>query len=235
MKSPDTSLVSDRRAGAALRPADAQRETQREAQRRAQWLKTLRNWHWISSAICLAGLLLFSLTGITLNHAGQIESHAKVQRLALQLAPSELAALTAAAPTGTELAPPLPATVAGRIEDAWPLTLADARPEWSADEVYVSLPRPGGDAWLRIALADGAAEAEITDRGWIAWLNDLHKGRNTGRAWSLFIDVFALACLVFALSGLLILQVHAGKRPSTWPLVAAGVAVPLALAVVFLH
>jgi hypothetical protein len=43
--------------------------------------------------------------------------------------------------------------------------------------------RPGGDAWLRIG-AGGAAEYEITSRGAISWLNDLHKGRNTGAAWS---------------------------------------------------
>ncbi|NIV36045.1 MAG: hypothetical protein GWN58_43325, partial [Anaerolineae bacterium] len=34
------------------------------------WLGTLRQWHWISSALCLVGMLLFSVTGITLNHAG---------------------------------------------------------------------------------------------------------------------------------------------------------------------
>lgn len=42
------------------------------------WLGTLRQWHWISSALCLVGMLLFSVTGITLNHAGQIESKPQV-------------------------------------------------------------------------------------------------------------------------------------------------------------
>ena len=77
--------------------------------------------------------------------------------------------------------------------------------------------------------------AEITDRGWISYLNDLHKGRNSGAVWSLFIDVFAGACLIFALTGLLLLQLHAAKRKSTWPLVAAGLAIPTAIAVFFIH
>ena len=103
------------------------------------------------------------------------------------------------------------------------------------DEVYLPAPRPGGDAWVAIDRASGAVTAEVTDRGWISYLNDLHKGRNSGAAWSLFIDVFAGACLIFALTGLLLLQLHAAKRRSTWPLVASGLVIPAALAIIFIH
>jgi hypothetical protein len=99
----------------------------------------------------------------------------------------------------------------------------------------VALPRPGGDAWLRIDLASGEAEYERTDRGWISYLNDLHKGRHTGAAWSLFIDVFSVACIVFCVTGLVLLQLLANGRPSTWPLVALGVVVPALLAIFFIH
>ena len=37
------------------------------------WLGTVRQWHWVSSAVCLIGMLLFAITGITLNHAAQIQ------------------------------------------------------------------------------------------------------------------------------------------------------------------
>ena len=60
----------------------------------------------------------------------------------------------------------------------WPAQ--DARPSGREDEVYLSLPRPGGDAWLRLNLADGEIEYERTDRGWLSYFNDLHKGRHTG-------------------------------------------------------
>ena len=43
-------------------------------QRRGFWLRTLHQWHWISSAVCLIAMLLFAVTGITLNHAGAIEA-----------------------------------------------------------------------------------------------------------------------------------------------------------------
>ena len=77
------------------------------------------------------------------------------------------------------------------------MDVAGREAEWSKDEVYVALPRPGGDAWLSIDLEGGEVRYERTDRGWISYLNDLHKGRNTGEAWSWFIDIFAVACLVF--------------------------------------
>ena len=48
------------------------------SRRRAYWLKTLHQWHWISSAICLLGMLLFAVTGLTLNNASHIESKAVV-------------------------------------------------------------------------------------------------------------------------------------------------------------
>jgi len=199
-------------------------------QRRAYWLKTLYQWHWISSALSLVGLLLFTLTGITLNHASQIESKPQVSTSRAQLPPALLPAITA-----TAEAAPLPPAVATWIADKLQLDVAERAAEWSPEEIYLSLPRPGGDAWLRIARDTGELEYERTDRGWVSYLNDLHKGRHTGAAWSWFIDLFALACLVFAITGLFILKMHAANRPSTWPVVALGLVLPLLLALLFVH
>lgn len=210
----------------------ARSTTPRDPQRRAFWLKTLHEWHWISSAICLIGLLLFSVTGITLNHAGQIESKPRVTTRQDILPPS-LLRLVQAAPPGDDT--PLPASVADWLAAETSVNARDRAGEWSDDEVYVSLPRPGGDAWLSIDRASGEIEYERTDRGWIAWLNDLHKGRNTGAAWGWFIDVFALASLVFTVTGLFLLQMHAGRRPATWPMVGLGLVLPLLLVLLFMH
>ena len=211
--------------------------------RRAYWLKTLHEWHWVSSAICLVGMLLFAVTGFTLNHAGQIEARPKVASTQAQL-PAELlgslqqSAERAQRKAGAQAAraEPLPESV-GRWAEAEFKTgaMQGVAVEWSADEAYVPLPRPGGDAWLRIDLADGGAEYESTDRGWISYLNDLHKGRNAGPAWSWFIDIFAGACLVFCVTGFFILQMHAGRRPMTWPMVGLGLLVPCLLALLLVH
>lgn len=198
---------------------------------RARWLKTLHQWHWISSALCLVGMLLFSITGITLNHAGQIEAQPQRVTIEASVPPSLRPMITGALPEGAALPPALRQWMAEALD----LRL-DTRPaEWSADEIYLNLPRPGGDAWLSIDRHSGAVLYERTDRGWIAYLNDLHKGRNTGPVWSWFIDLFAGATLVFCLSGLVLLQLHAGHRPLTWPITGLGLLIPALLALFLIH
>ncbi|MEO6184969.1 MAG: PepSY-associated TM helix domain-containing protein [Steroidobacteraceae bacterium] len=204
---------------------------------RAWWLKTLHRWHWISAATALIGLLLFSLTGITLNHAASIEASPRVRTVERTLPPSLLDSLTAVATSAAEAdkAPALPEAARRWLAQQFSVDVGGREIEWSADEVYIALPRPGGDAWMRIGLPEGTVAHEITDRGWISYLNDLHKGRNAGTAWSWFIDVFAVACLLFAITGLLILKLHASNRALTWPLVAAGLTLPVLIAIFTIH
>ena len=200
--------------------------------RRAYWLKTLHQWHWISSALCLLGMLLFAITGLTLNNASHIESKAVVTSRQAHLPEAVLKQLTA--PPKQKKAP-LPAPVAQWLDDTFDAGAAGKTAEWSADEIYLPLPRAGGDAWLSIDLGSGDVEYERTDRGWVSYLNDLHKGRNTGLAWSWFLDIFAVACLVFSLTGLVLLKMHAGNRGATWPMVGLGVVIPVVLALLFIH
>lgn len=199
---------------------------------RGWWLKQLHTWHWISAAVSLVAMLLFAITGITLNHAASIAATPVVTTRNAPLPPLIVRALAVPPPAPDA---PLPTKVAAAAKRAVGLDPAGHAAEWSDAEVYVALPRPGGDAWLSIDRASGRITAEITDRGWISYLNDLHKGRNAGAAWFWFIDVFAVACILFTLTGLLLLQLHARHRPSTWPLVAAGLVVPALLAILFIH
>ncbi len=200
--------------------------------RRAFWLRQLHTWHWVSAALSLVGMLLFALTGITLNNAARIEARPQVATARAEL-PKELLAALAEAPAKGK--GPLPPAVAGWLAAHLPADPGSRAGEWSQGEVYVALPRPGGDAWLSIDRATGEVVYERTDRGWIAYFNDLHKGRHTGLAWSWFLDVFAVACVVFCVTGLFLLQLHAAGRPATWPAVGLGFLVPLLLAVLFIH
>ncbi len=204
--------------------------------RRAWWLKHLHRWHWISAAMSLVGLLLFSVTGFTLNHAADIEARPRVESREAELPAPLLAALQSAAQAGgLPRKAPLPDELSAWLDQTLAVSAGQREAEWSEGEVYLGLPRPGGDAWVRIDTEEGAVEYELTRRGWISYLNDLHKGRNTGTAWSWFIDLFAFACLVFAITGLFILKLHAASRPSTWPLIGFGLLLPLLLALLFIH
>lgn len=202
-----------------------------QGQKRAVWMRRLMTWHWISSAFALFGMLLFAVTGFTLNHAGQIPASKEVVTVETVLPEALLAPLQQAAADESEL----PAELHNWLQSEYDLSLPAREPEWSEFEVYLSLPRPGGDAWLSVDLETGDLLYESTDRGWIAYLNDLHKGRDAGQAWSLFIDFFALVCLVFSLTGLAVLWLHARERASVWPVTGLGVLLPVLLALLVVH
>jgi len=197
---------------------------------RAFWLRHMRQWHWISAAVCLVGMLLFAITGITLNNAALIESSPRVQTQSQSL-PADVLAVTKAAREVAEI----PQMLQEWLRTQMGIKVGERTGEWSEQELYISLPRPGGDGWISIDLADGAVSHETTDRGWIAYLNDLHKGRNTGAVWAWFLDVFAIATIVFCLTGLVLMQLMASGRPSTWPLVSMGFIVPALLLILFIH
>ena len=194
------------------------------------WLGTLRQWHWISSALCLAGMLLFAVTGITLNHASQISAKPAIVTLDTTLPQALLAELQLSAAQQH-----IPLSVHNWIEQQLKQSIRISNAEWSADELYIALPRPGGDGWFSIDLESGELLYESTDRGWIAYLNDLHKGRNSGEAWSWFIDIFAGICVTFSFTGLWLLTRQTKMRPSTWPVTLAGLVIPVLIMLLFIH
>lgn len=199
----------------------------------AFWKRQARTWHWMSGAICLIGMLLFSLTGITLNHAHQIPAKPKVTELEMVLSQGAIAAISP--DTEIAVASAVPPETAAEIHRELGVDVSRAKGEWTDIDVYVSLPRPGGDAWLSIDRETGDVFYEHTARGPISYLNDLHKGRSTGPVWSLFLDIFAVATIIFCMTGLWLLQIHSQRRGSTWPLVMGGLAIPVVILLFFLH
>jgi len=198
--------------------------------RSAFWKGQLRTWHWISSALCLAGLLLFAVTGFTLNHASSIEAQPRTETREIALSPA-LLAMIAKARNGV----PLEADVADAFERETNVTVAGRDAEVSDGEINIDLAAPGVDSYITVDTAAGTASYERIHRGTIAVLNDLHKGRDAGPVWAVFIDVIAVACVIFSLTGLGLLWVHARGRSLTWPLTTLGLVLPAILFILFVH
>jgi hypothetical protein len=196
-------------------------------------LMTIRKWHWMSSALCFVCMLLFSITGITLNHAADIEASPTTIHFK-GVVPSDLLkpiAVVTDAKKSIEFTEPL----LNWFEKNHHLRFANNHAEINDTELYLALPRPGGDAWLSVDTASGNFEYESTNRGWISYANDLHKGRNTGMAWVYFMDVFAIACIIFSVTGFLLLQRYADTRSQTWPLLIGGLLVPIFFMMFLIH
>ncbi len=218
---------------AAMAAEKAAQRAHRKKVRRLFWMTQARIWHWISGAATLIVMALFAFTGITLNHAKDIEAQPKVEQVEAVMPPEMLARLGAG--PGEEGEAVLPADVADWLEQQTGAPVSRRIGEWSDVDIYVGMPRPGGDAWLSIDRETGDVVYENTSRGAISWLNDLHKGRNTGLVWFWFLDIFSVACIVFCISGLVLLWMHAARRPPTWFIVGAGLAVPAVVAIFLLH
>src|SRR3546814_16968122 len=111
---------------------------------RSFWLKQLHRWHWISAALSLVGMLLFAVTGITLNHAADIEASPTVTEREARLPPPLLKAL----PVGGAEKAPLPEQVGAWLGKEPSVSAAGRAAEWSADDISTAPPRPGAAGWL---------------------------------------------------------------------------------------
>ena len=214
------------------------RATQRSRGKSKWW--DLKAWHWISSAICLIATLGFAVTGVTLNHASLVEAEPHKQQLELTLPATVMADLQQRQQqllAQQSIAEgPLPSSFTAWYQGQTQLPLARAQlAQWDDFEVYVGMPRAGGDRWFRVDLETAEFYQEDLNRGWVAYFNDLHKGRNTGFGWVLMLDIFAVIMGIFALTGLLLLKRYAKGRKSTWPLVAAGLIVPWLVLLIPMH
>lgn len=191
---------------------------------------TIRQWHWISGAITLVGMLLFAITGITLNHASAIPSEPVVVEVEGTIPDSVLVPLQRL-PEGDVL---LPQSVRQYLQVEFDVDVPNELGQWDGVEFYFVEAKPGADTWIAIDSEFSEFIYESTKRGWVAYFNDLHKGRDTGLAWRIFIDAFSVVCIVFCVTGLILLFRQSSHRASTWPITTLGVLIPLVIILIFI-
>ncbi|MFP8967076.1 PepSY-associated TM helix domain-containing protein [Pokkaliibacter sp. CJK22405] len=190
--------------------------------------RLIKDFHWVSSAAALGLLVLFSLTGITLNHPSWF-APANPEPVHQQPLPKALQNQWLKAYDADVLSNEIPGMRAWLSEQG--IELSRSRIEVLDDEVSFERRFPGGFQRVTLMLSAGELDIEHQQRGLIAIINDLHKGRDTGELWRWVIDLSAVLMLVFAVSGLLLLLQFAHQRPATWPLVLSGIALPFLLCV----
>jgi uncharacterized protein len=173
-----------------------------------RFAKLMRWLHIYLSMFSLAVVLFFSLTGITLNHPDWFFSGAENSReVEGEISPRLLhPQAPAAAEAGT-----LPDRQVSKLEIVEHLRTAHSIHGALADfrvdegECVVSFKGPGYAADAFIDRETGHYRLTETYHGFIALINDLHKGRDTGPVWSVLIDVSAVLMTLISLSGLVLL------------------------------
>ncbi len=166
---------------------------------RALNLKLARLVRWLHIYMSMLGLaivLFFSVTGLTLNHPGWFETGVERRR---------------------ELEGDVDRRFLGSGESVSRLEIVEhlrrahalrgALVEFRVDdaECVAAFKGPGYAADAFIDRATGHYTLAETAHGWVAIVNDLHKGRDAGPVWSAVIDGSAVLMTAISLSGLLLI------------------------------
>jgi len=180
----------------------------------AKFSKFIRLLHIYSSMLVLMLLLFFAATGITLNHPDwQSTWGAESSSLELQL-PEPLQQLPW---TDDKLQQAIQAEkIALWLRDEHQVQGAVFNFSVEPDEQLLELDfkRPAGYSSVMIELETGRIELSTEYAGTLALLNDLHKGRYAGASWKWLIDLTAVACLLFGISGFYLLWRQPSRRRS---------------------
>lgn len=93
------------------------------------------------------------------------------------------------------------------------------------DQVEVSWKGPGYAADAFVSRPSGTYVLTETSAGFVGLINDLHKGRDTGRGWSDFIDVCAVLLTLVSLTGLVLILFLKRRRVAGLIVAALGLLV----------
>lgn len=161
---------------------------------KSEFYRQSRLWHGYLSAFAFLSLMFFSATGLLLNHPEWLKSEdAKPQEIRLALLPGDIAAAQKAADPARALAALIDAK--GAIGGTY------TSGEIDGDEAYLRYEGVTGNSSIVVNMKSGQADATVRKPDAVTVLNDLHRGKNVGASWKLFIDISAALFLVLSLIG----------------------------------
>jgi len=91
------------------------------------------------------------------------------------------------------------------------------------DQIQVTFSAPGHRTVVTVNVAQRIADAETETRGVLGKLDDLHKGFDSGPAWSWIIDLVAILLCLSALTGMVTLISFRSRRRSGFLVAGLGV------------
>lgn len=174
--------------------------------------------HLYLSMVSFAVVLFFAVTGITLNHQDWFSDQQKTTvfhgQAATKLLGNRAAQGDAANPDKLALVEMLRAQgIHGAVSD---FRIDDS-------QIEISFKAPGYSADAFVDRDSGKYDLTETRNGFFAIINDLHKGRDSGKVWSALIDVSAVLLVLVSATGIVLLWFIHKRRVTGILLCAAGV------------
>jgi hypothetical protein len=167
----------------------------------AKWTRWL---HIYVSMISLTIVLFFGITGITLNHPSWLGGNEEsVRECSGKLNPDWVRGINSTAAIDSTTVAKLEIVEHFRGIDR----VRGAVGEFTIDrdQIVVTFRAPAYSADVFVDRESGEYQLVETSLGTIAWLNDLHKGRDSGVGWSWLIDASAILMTLVSLTGLLLI------------------------------
>lgn len=173
-----------------------------------RWLAKWSRWlHIYLSMFAFATILFFSVTGLTLNHPEWFFQESIVQLTGAM--PVEWLQVDAPAPDNWDqydyshridklkVAEHLRAMhqLRGQVTDFLAFE----------EECELTFEGPGYAATARVSRGDGRYTVDVASNDVVTVLNDLHKGRHSGEAWSWVIDISAVLGALVSLTGFVLI------------------------------
>lgn len=162
----------------------------------ARWALTL---HIYLSMTGFLLVLLFAVTGLTLNHDDFGLSEPKTTTSMMVVPPSLLEH-------------PEERALTEYLRTAIGVRSRATRYREAPDAIEMTFAVPGRRTTVTIARPDGTARVEAEARGLLGMMGDLHKGQDSGRAWSWLIDLTAVLLIFSSITGIVTLLVLPKRR-----------------------
>lgn len=172
--------------------------------------------HIYLSMVSFAILLFFAATGITLNHQDWFSGAARTNQFKGKVEQKWVKTASAKDVAKLDIVEFL------RKKHNVRSALSDFRVDDS--QCTVSFKGPGYSADAFVDRDSGNYELTETRQGFVAVINDLHKGRDSGSAWGAIIDVSAALMVLVSLTGLVLIFFLQKRRATGLLAVAIGAA-----------
>lgn len=163
---------------------------------RRDFYRHARYVHGWLSAFAFLILMFFALTGLFLNNPNWFEPAKDENTVTVSMTPDLLAKVKGEENPSTDILNFVRAehTLVGRFQSS----------EVLDGEVMIRLESPAGSTDVWAMLDTGEIEVSSKPASTVSLINDLHRGKNAGTAWSWLIDISAITILILSIAGFIL-------------------------------
>ncbi len=188
--------------------SDSRQKVRRSVSAISRWL------HIYLSMASFFILFFFAITGITLNHTEWFEDQQKTTNVKGRLDADWVAVPDTNAIRKLE--------IVEWIRNKHHVAGAMSEFVIDEDQCTISFNGPGYTADVFVERQSGSYELSETRTGLFGILNDLHKGRDSGKVWKWVIDISAVLMVLVSFTGLMMLWFLKKKRVAGFLTVLGG-------------